>query len=91
MDWNKECFYHYTSFESAIKIIASRTLLFSKINRLSNINESCGPTVHYSGLSEHYTHLTKGKSKRYAFDKAVEPVKKEYPSLEYWAAFIMLD
>lgn len=52
MEWNKEYFYHYTSFESAIKIIASRSLLFSKINRLNDINESCGPTVLYSGLTE---------------------------------------
>ena len=37
MDWNKEYFYHYTSFESAIKIIASRTLLFSDIKRLNDI------------------------------------------------------
>lgn len=42
-------------------------------------------------MTEFYTHLTKGKSKRYAFDKAVEAVKKEYSSPEYWAAFIMLD
>ncbi len=52
MEWNKEYFYHYTSFESAIKIIASRSLLFSKINRLNDINESCGPTVLYSGLTD---------------------------------------
>lgn len=52
MDWNKEYFYHYTSFESAIKIIASRKLLFSNIKRLNDINESCGPTVLYSGLTE---------------------------------------
>ena len=42
-------------------------------------------------MTKFYTHLTKGKSKREAFDKAVEAVKKEYPSPEYWAAFIMLD
>lgn len=35
--------YHYTSFESAIKIIASQTLLFSKIGTLNDINESYGP------------------------------------------------
>ena len=52
MDWNKEYFYHYTSFESAIKIIASRELLFSKINRLNDINESCGPKVLYPGLPD---------------------------------------
>lgn len=42
-------------------------------------------------MTKFYTLLTKGKSKREAFDKAVEAVKKEYPSPEYWAAFIMLD
>lgn len=52
MDWNKEYFYHYTSFESAIKIIASRTLLFSDIKRLNDINESCGPNILYAGCSE---------------------------------------
>lgn len=35
--------------------------------------------------------LTKGKKKREASDPAIEAVKKEYPSPEYWAAFIMLD
>ena len=42
-------------------------------------------------MTKFYALLTKGKSKREAFDKAVEAVKKEYPSPEYWAAFIMLD
>ena len=42
-------------------------------------------------MTTFYKNLTKGKSKRVAFDKAVEAVKKKYPSPEYWAAFIMLD
>lgn len=42
-------------------------------------------------MTTFYKNLTKGKSKREAFDKAVEAVKKKYPSPEYWAAFIMLD
>lgn len=52
MDWDNEYFYHYTTFEAAVKIITSRTLLFSDIKRLNDINESCGPTVLYSGISE---------------------------------------
>lgn len=42
-------------------------------------------------MTKFYSLLTKGKTKREAFDSAVEAVKKEYPSPEYWAAFIMLD
>lgn len=42
-------------------------------------------------MTKFYTLLAKGKSKIEAFDAAVEAVKKEYPSPEYWAAFIMLD
>ncbi len=42
-------------------------------------------------MTKFYGLLTKGKSKRDAFDAAVEAVKKLYPSPEYWAAFVMLD
>ena len=42
-------------------------------------------------MTKFYTLLAKGKSKREAFNEAVEAVKKEYPSPEFWAAFIMLD
>lgn len=42
-------------------------------------------------MTKFYSLLIKGKTKREAFDAAVEAVKKEYPSPEYWAAFIMLD
>ena len=42
-------------------------------------------------MTKFYSLLAKGKSKREAFDAAVEAVKKEYESPEYWAAFIMLD
>lgn len=42
-------------------------------------------------MTKFYSLLAKGKGKREAFDSAVEAVKKEYDSPEYWAAFIMLD
>ena len=42
-------------------------------------------------MTKFYSLLAKGKGKREAFDAAVEAVKKEYESPEYWAAFIMLD
>ncbi len=44
-DLNNRYLYHYTTFESAVKIIASRRLLFSSFNGLNDINESCGPDV----------------------------------------------
>ena len=37
--------YHYTTFDSAAKILASGCLKFSDIKMLNDINESCGPTV----------------------------------------------
>ena len=51
MDWKKEYFYHYTSSESAEKIISSGTLLFSEIKKLNDINESCGPTILFPNSS----------------------------------------
>lgn len=36
-------FYHYTSFEAAVKIVTSRELLFSEIKKVNDINESSGP------------------------------------------------
>lgn len=47
LDWNKDYLYHYTTFESAVKILASKKLLFSDFRRLNDINESFGPTVIY--------------------------------------------
>lgn len=52
MYWNKNYLYHYTSFESAVKILSSGKLLFSDFRRLNDINESCGPAVIYSGFSD---------------------------------------
>lgn len=49
---NKDYLYHYTSFESAVKILASEKLLFSDFRRLNDINESFGPTVVYCGFSD---------------------------------------
>lgn len=42
MEWGKDYLYHYTHFESAIKIIASGYLLFSDYKRVNDINESNG-------------------------------------------------
>lgn len=44
---SKDYLYHYTTFESAVKILASKKLLFSDFRRLNDINESFGPTVIY--------------------------------------------
>ena len=38
----RQYLYHYTSFESAIKILASQKLLFSTVGTLNDINESSG-------------------------------------------------
>lgn len=46
-NWSKDYLYHYTTFESAVKILASKKLLFSDFRRLNDINESFGPTVIY--------------------------------------------
>lgn len=37
--------YHYTSFESAVKIIASGMIMFSKMDSINDINEQNGPDV----------------------------------------------
>ncbi len=42
---NLDYFYHYTSFEAAVKIVASRKLLFSDIDKVNDINESSGPNA----------------------------------------------
>lgn len=52
IDKNKDYLYHYTSFESAVKILASKKLLFSDFRKSNDINESFGPTVISNGFSE---------------------------------------
>ena len=47
----EEHLYHYTSFEAAIKIVASKELLFSKMDALNDINEQSGPEI-IGGKSE---------------------------------------
>lgn len=42
---NRDYFYHYTSFEAAVKIVASRKLLFSNIEKVNDINESSAPNA----------------------------------------------
>lgn len=43
IDTTKTYLYHYTIFESAVKILASQKLLFTKVEKLNDINESMGP------------------------------------------------
>lgn len=52
MDWKKEYLYHYTTFESAVKILVSKKLLFSDFTKLNDINESCGVELMYNGFSD---------------------------------------
>lgn len=42
---NTEKLYHYTTFESAIKILQSRTLLFGRLKDMNDINELYRPMV----------------------------------------------
>ena len=42
--------YHFTNFESALKIIESKTLLFNLLKRMNDINELYRPLVFQSGL-----------------------------------------
>lgn len=51
-NFDNQYLYHYTTFESAVKIITSKTMLFSKIERLNDINESSGYRILYSNASE---------------------------------------
>ena len=44
--------YHYTKFESALKIIASEHLLFSQIENLNDINEATGPNILFSNKED---------------------------------------
>ena len=44
LDFNKKYLYHYTNFEAAVKILASKEFIFSKTEKLNDINESCGVT-----------------------------------------------
>lgn len=45
IDWNnlERYVYHFTTFESAVKILTTKTLLFSPVKNLNDINESIGP------------------------------------------------
>lgn len=48
IELEKNYLYHYTSFESAVKIISSGVLRFSKIDKLNDIHEVNGPLVMWS-------------------------------------------
>lgn len=45
IDWNnfEKYVYHFTTFESAVKILTTKSLLFSPVEKLNDINESIGP------------------------------------------------
>lgn len=49
-NFDNQYLYHYTTFESAVKIITSKTMLFSKIERLNDINESSGYKILFSDI-----------------------------------------
>ena len=49
--FDNQYLYHYTTFESAVKIITSKTMLFSKIERLNDINESSGYKILFSDIN----------------------------------------
>lgn len=51
-DFNKRYLYHFTTFEAAVKILATNELLFSSVKKLNDINESCGPTIICEGFTE---------------------------------------
>lgn len=42
-------------------------------------------------MTEFYTRMIAGKSKRQAFNDAIAAVKNKYLDPYYWASFIMLD
>lgn len=42
--------YHYTKFENAIKILESKSLLFSELKRMNDINESLRPIMYFADL-----------------------------------------
>lgn len=69
--------------QRGFKIAGVKTIIMS----LWEVSDSATEVL----MTKFYSLLAKGKSKREAFDAAVEAVKKEYPSPEFWAAFIMLD
>ena len=50
-NFDNQYLYHYTTFESAVKIITSKTILFSKIERLNDINESSGYKILFSDIN----------------------------------------
>ena len=43
-----EKLYHYTSFEAACKIVASKTLLYGSLSTLNDLNESYRPLFYHS-------------------------------------------
>lgn len=65
MTYNGNLLFHYTKFESAIKIISSKKLLFGEFSKMNDIAESCREV--FNELAEE--ELQKYKSLSFTFDK----------------------
>ena len=65
---NTEKLYHYTSFDNALKILATGRLKFSQLSNLNDVNEACRPEyidvtnsqIRTSDLERSYPYLEKG-------------------------------
>ncbi len=69
--------------QRAFKIAGAGTIIMS----LWEVNDESTELM----MTEFYSRLASGKSKRDSFDGAINAVKAKYDSPEHWAAFIMLD
>ena len=69
--------------QRAFKIAGVGTIIMS----LWEVNDDATELM----MTQFYTALSSGKSKRNSFDSAISAVKKRFSGPEYWAAFIMLD
>ena len=69
--------------QRAFKIAGVQTIIMS----LWEVSDTATELM----MTNFYSSLASGKSKRDSFDAAITEVKKEFEGPEYWAAFIMLD
>lgn len=79
--------YHYTRFETACKILASRRLLFSKLNELNDTNESwrniyqpldSSEKLRWEDLSSHYMQLSFSETRNNAPGFLIGPMWGHY-------------
>ena len=69
--------------QRAFKVAGAGTIIMS----LWEVNDSATELM----MTQFYSSISSGKTKRDSFDAAIAAVKKDFDSPEYWAAFIMLD